>query len=301
MDKDYYQLLNVSRSASGEDIKKSYRTLARKYHPDLNPNNKEAEAKFKEVSEAYEVLSDKDKRTIYDAGGFDPATQGSRQGPFYSQTQAGDSSRYRDIFNETFGGIDFEELFKQQAQRQGRQSFRGEDHLFQMNIEFKEATLGAEKIFTLPNGNKISAKIPAGIKTGQKIKLVGKGGPGYNGGPSGDLFIEIHVGHSAQFKRVGDNLETEVSVLFSRAILGGKIRIPTIDGAVELDLPKGVTTGTKLRIKGKGIQKDKKPGDLFAVVKIEMPKEATPELKEAVKKWHDGFAAKTGEPINETN
>ncbi len=299
MAKDYYKILNVSRSAKDDEIKKSYRELARKYHPDLNPNSKEAEEKFKEISEAYEVLSDDEKRATYDAGGFDPSKQGFQRGPFYTHTQSGDSSRYRDIFNENFGGINFEDLIKEQARRQGTQPFRGEDHIFQMEIEFKDAVLGADKIFSLPNGSKISAKIPAGIKTGQKIKLAGRGGPGYNGGPSGDLYIEIHVRSSPQFKRIGNDLEVEVSVLFSKALLGGKIRIPTIDGTVELDLPSGVSTGTRLRLKGKGIKKDKNPGDLYAVVKITMPKEITPELKVAVEKWHEAMEAKAGEAINE--
>jgi DnaJ-class molecular chaperone len=298
MAKDYYKILNVSRDAKEDEIKKSYRKLARKYHPDLNPNNKGAEAKFVEISEAYETLSNKEKRQIYDAGGFEPKAQGFGQGPFYSQTQAGDSSRYRDIFNETFGGINFEELFKEQAQRQKNQSFRGEDHVFQMEIDFKDAILGAEKIFSLPNGNKISAKIPAGIRTSQKIKLTGRGGPGYNGGANGDLYIEIHVRPSSQFRRVGNNIEIDVPVLFSKAMLEDKIQVPTIDGSVEVNLPHGVSTGTKLRIKGKGVQNAKGPGDLFAVIKISMPKEVSIELKEAVKKWQETVDNKTGEEIN---
>lgn len=298
MAKDYYKILNVSRDAKKDEIKKSYRKLARKYHPDLNPNNKESESLFKEVSEAYMVLSDKEKRAAYDSGGVDPNAQDFRQGPYYRETQSGDSSRYRDIFNENFGGINFEDLFKEQAHRQKNQSFRGEDHIFQMEIDFKDAVLGGDQTFSLPNGDKISAKIPGGIRTGQKIKLAGRGGPGYNGGPNGDLYIEIQVRPSSVFKRVGDDLEVEVPVLFSRAILGDKVQVPTIDGTVELSLPKGVNSGTRLRLKGKGVQKRNQPGDLFAVIKITMPKEVTPELKEAVKTWQESVDNKAGETIN---
>jgi len=298
MAKDYYKILNVSRDAKEDEIKKSYRKLARKYHPDLNPNNKESESLFKEVSEAYMVLSDKEKRAAYDTGGVDPNAQDFRQGPYYTETQSGDSSRYRDIFNENFGGINFEDLFREQARRQKTQSFRGEDHIFQMEIDFKDAVLGGDQTFSLPNGDKISAKIPGGIRTGQKIKLAGRGGQGYNGGPKGDLYIEIHVRPSSVFKRVGNDLEVEVPVLFSKAILGDKVQVPTIDGTVELSLPKGVSSGTRLRLKGKGVQKGNQPGDLYAIIKITMPQEVTPELKEAIKKWQESVDNKAGETIN---
>ncbi len=290
--KDYYKILNVSKTAKADEIKKSYRTLARKYHPDLNPNNKSAEDKFKEVSEAYEVLSDDEKRKIYDAGGMDPRQQYTgQQPPYYQYTQSNDNSRYRDIFRDAFGDFDFEDLINQQTQRKthrkSRQSFRGEDQIFQMDIDFITSVLGAEQTISLPTDDKLAVKIPAGVKTGQKLKLSGRGGPGFNGGPAGDLYIEIHVKPSTQYTRVGDNIEVEVPVLFSKALLGGSVRVPTMDGFVEVKLPLGISTGTKLRIKDKGIRKPQSPGDLFAVIKITLPKEITPELKEALKVWQE--------------
>jgi DnaJ-class molecular chaperone len=283
--KDYYKTLKVEKNATKEDIKKSYRTLARKYHPDLNPNNKSAEERFKEISEAYDVLSDEKKRAEYDAGGSEAQQAAAHQRNYYRQSQAADNSRYRDIFRDAFGDFDFEDLMKQQTQRQGRQVYPGEDQVFKMDIDFNLSILGAEQIITLPTGEKLSIKIPAGIKSGQKLKLSERGVPGYNGGPRGDLYIEIDVKPSTEYTRKGNDLEVEVPVLFSKALLGGSIRVPTVDGAVELNLPVGVSSGTKLRIKGKGIRKTEQPGDLYAVIKITLPKEITPELKDALKAW----------------
>lgn len=294
MSKDYYELLNVSKTATLDEIKKSYRTLARKYHPDLNPNNKVAEAKFKGISEAYEVLSDKDKRAKYDAGGMEEQQQQHSyySNPRYSQTQGVDDSRYQDIFRRNFDGINFDDIFGG-INNSRQQSFRGEDLLFKMTVDFKDSILGSEKLITLPNGEKISVKIPSGIKTGQKIKLKDRGGPGYNNGPRGDLLIEIEVSPSDTFKRVNDDLEIEVPLLFSKSILGGKVKVPTIDGAVELDVPVGISSGQKLRIKGKGVKTSKNAGDLYAIIKIIMPKEVSPELKAAVANWEKTYHSKS--------
>jgi DnaJ-class molecular chaperone len=285
--KNYYKTLNVGKTASVEEIKKAYKELAKKYHPDLNPGNKMAEEKFKEISEAYSVLSNAEKRAQYDAGGMNPPPPppGGGYGPFYSQTQSGDASRYRDIFREAFGGMDFEEIFGRGSRGgRGHRPLKGEDLLYQMNIPFNDSVLGAEKEFSTPEGHHLSVKIPAGIKSGQKLKFAGKGEPGVNGGPNGDLYLAVQVAPSDQYRRQERDLEVEIPVLFSVALLGGKVRVPTVDGEVEMTLPKGVSSGTKLRIKGKGIR-GKNPGDLFAKVKITVPKEIPPELEKAVREW----------------
>lgn len=289
--KDYYKILNISKTATNDDIKKSYRNLARKYHPDLNPNNKVAEEKFKEVSEAYEVLSSPDKRKKFDDGEFNVNPHDYKTGASYSQTQANNNSRYQDIFRENFGDFNFEDMFKQQSYQ--NRALRGEDQIYQMEVEFKEAALGNEKTFTLPNGNKIAAKIPAGIRTGQKIKLKERGGPGYNGGPAGDVYIEIKVKPSEQFKVDGYDLLVETPILFSTALIGGKVRVPTLEGAVEINIPKNTNTDTKLRIKGKGI-KGKTTGDLYALIKIIIPPSITPELKAAVTDWQKTLDSSDG-------
>jgi DnaJ-class molecular chaperone len=293
--KDYYKLLNVAKTATADEIKKSYRKLARKFHPDLNPNDKAAEEKFKALSEAYEVISDPEKRKIYDSGGYNPNSSANQRGPFYSHTQAGDTSRYRDIFRDAFGDFDFEDLFSQQRQRRPQGPLRGEDQLFKMNVDFKDSILGAEKIITLPTGDKLSVKIPAGVQSGQKLKLSGRGGPGFNNGPQGDLYIEVEVSSSQEFTRIDNNLEVELPILFSTAILGGTVKVPTLDGFIEMTVPEGVSTGTKLRIKGKGVRKVGNEGDLFAVVKIIIPKEISSELKSAIKTWQQANGPKVSE------
>jgi DnaJ-class molecular chaperone len=286
--KDYYKILNISKTASNDEIKKSYRKLARKYHPDLNPNNKVAEEKFKDISEAYEVLSNEEARKTYDAGGIDASSHNPHRGPFYSHTQSGDRSRYRDIFRDV-GDINFEDIFSRQTSRGTATPLRGEDFVFKMTVDFKDAVLGAEKLITLPNGEKLSVKIPAGVRSGQKLKLSERGGSGYNGGPKGDLYIEMHVTTSLEYKRTGDDLEVEVPLLFSVAILGGTVRVPTVDGTVELNVPPGVSSGTKLRIKEKGIRKKGKPGDLYAIIKVTVPKDITPELRSAIQEWNNAY------------
>jgi DnaJ-class molecular chaperone len=294
---DFYKILNVQKKAGNDEIKKSYRTLARKYHPDLNPNNKEAEDKFKEISEAYEVLSDDEKRQSYDVGGYDPRTQGSGRGPHYAHTQSGNNSRYRDIFRDAYGDIDLEDLFSGQGRTRQRRAYKGEDQLFQMEVSFKDSILGAERIFSLPTSEQLSVKIPPGIKTGQKLRFKNRGGAGYNGGPSGDLYVEVSTKADPNLKRTGDDLETEIPVLFSTAILGGKTEVSTLDGTIELSIPSGVSSGTKLKIKGKGVRKLKNPGDLYARIKIIVPKEITPELKEAIEAWQETQTAEPGETV----
>ncbi len=289
--KDFYKTLNLSKNATNDDVKKSYRNLARKYHPDLNPNNTVAEEKFKEVSEAYEVLGNTEKRKKFDNGDYFENSQGYAAGPSYSQTQSNNQSRYQDMFKENFGDFNFEDLFRQQSYQ--NRSMRGDDQIYKMEIEFREAVLGAIKTFTLPTGQKIEAKIPAGIRTGQKIKLKERGGLGYNGGPQGDAYIDISVKKSEKFVINGNDLSVEVPILFSKALLGGKVRVPTVDGAVELTVPENTNSGTKLRIKGKGIQ-GKPIGDLFAIIKIEIPPTITPQLKAAIADWENGEQASNG-------
>jgi len=164
---------------------------------------------------------------------------------------------------------------------------KGEDITYKLTVGFEDSVLGAEKVLTLNGGKKISTKIPAGISTGQKIKFKERGEPGYRGGPAGDIYIKITVESSDTFTRVGDDLEVKVQVPFEKALLGKSVRVETVDGAVDLNLPKGVSTGSKIRIKGKGIRKQNTPGDLFAVVQIKLPKTIGPDLELALKNYSD--------------
>lgn len=281
--KDYYATLGLSKDATKDEIKKSYKKLARKYHPDLNPKNKVAEDMFKDVSEAHEVLTDDEKRKQYDlsGSGHNQRTGGPQDhGPFYSESNAEDDSRYQDIFENIFG-----QGFSQGSQR--HRKMRGHDTQYTMEIDFKESILGHDKTFTTREGKNIQVKIPAGLKSGQKLRFRGLGEPSHSGGESGDMFIQINVKPSDEFKRNGDDLEIEIPVLFSKAILGGREIIKTVDGQVELNIPAGVSSGTKIRIKGKGVHKKDNLGDLYAIVKIIIPKDIPAELVGKIKEWED--------------
>jgi len=293
MSHEFYSVLGVARNASQEEIKTAYKKLAKTCHPDLNPNDKGAEERFKKLSEAYQILGDPEKRKEYDLAEENPFRSGFQEqgGPRYRHTQSGDSSRYQEMFRNQFGeGFDFSDLFGSASHRHSgpMPSFKGQDHIFVMEIDFEESVLGAEKLFETPDG-KIQTKVPPGIRSGQRLRFPGKGGKGVNGGPSGDLYVEIEVHPSLVYTRTGNDLEVEIPVLFSKAILGGKIAVPSVDGQVELELPKLTSSGTKLRIKGKGVRKKGNPGDLYARIKVTMPKEVAPELEKAIKAWHEKF------------
>ena len=291
--KEYYKILEVTENATKDEIKKAYKNLARKYHPDLNPNNKEAEEKFKKVSEAYETLSDDEKRKEYDHGGFQFNQGGNPNNgrEYYYHTQGGDYSRYRDIFEEVFGGGGFGEGGFGSSGF-GNFKSRGSDTLYKMSVSFRESVLGSEKQFTLPNGKSLSVKIPPGIKSGQKLRFKGQGEDGLNGGQKGDMFIEIDVESDRNFSRDGDNLETEVEVPIYDAILGGKVLVNVLDGQIELNVPKGANTGTKLRVKGKGIRKKNAPGDLFVKVRVTVPKDIPQNVIESMTAWKKELGGK---------
>jgi DnaJ-class molecular chaperone len=302
--KEYYKLLGVTESATQDEIKKTYKKLARKYHPDLNPNNKEAEDKFKKISEAYSTLSDPQKRKSYDEGGFDfnqsgqqnPYAQnrgaGGRERPYYYQSQDGGSSRYKDMFEDMFGGAGGFSSGSQGYASAQNIKMKGQDALYNMSVEFKDAVLGAEKQITLPDGQALSVKIPPGIKSGQKLRFKEKGHEGYGGAPRGDMFIEVLVHDSPEYLRKGDDLEVEVSVPVYVAVLGGHIKVPSVDGFVDVNVPPAVSSGSKLRIQGKGIRKSSNPGDLFAKVKVVIPRDIPESLKSEMQKWMD--ASKEG-------
>lgn len=275
--KEYYKLLGVSESASKAEIKKAYRKLARTLHPDLNPNNKEAEEKFKKVSEAHDVLTSDEKRAKYDAGDLNDqqGAYSDRQNQYYYQSQGANEARYQDIFEQMFRG--------QGGYRQSK--MKGEDFIYKLEISFSDSVLGSEKDITIPPGKKLSVKIPAGIKNEQKLKFKGLGGEGFNGGVNGDAYVQIIVAPSAVYVRKDDNLEIEWPISFSKAILGGSTRVPCLDGEVDLTVPPEVSSGTKLRVKGKGVRKKDNPGDLIVKLKITVPKDLPNDLKEAIRKW----------------
>ncbi|WP_458626101.1 DnaJ C-terminal domain-containing protein [Winogradskyella sp. PC D3.3] len=285
---DYYKILGISKTASDKDIKKAYRKLARKYHPDLNPNDKAAEQKFKKINEANEVLSHPENRKKYDEYGenwqhaeeYEKAKQQQKQ---YSQQQGsqgsyGDYSEsdFSDFFSSMFGGA-------AGAKGQRRQSqFRGQDFNAQLQLNLKDVYSTHKRTLTVNNKN-IRITIPAGVENGQVIKIKGHGGKGVNGGPNGDLLIEFLIHNDTNFKRDGNNLYATVDLDLYKALLGGEIMVDTFDGKVKLTVKPETQNGTKVKLKGKGFPKYKKEGqfgDLYITYVIKTPTKLTPKEKE---------------------
>ena len=284
---DYYKILGISKSASDKDIKKAYRKLARKYHPDLNPNDVAAETKFKEVNEANEVLSNSENRKKYDKYG-----ENWQQGEEYEKAQKQqyqrnaqhqNSSQYTDGSFSDF----FESMFGQDSSSSQRSDikFRGQDFNAELQLDLKDIYKPHKRTLTV-NGKNIRLTVPAGVKNGQIIKIKGHGGTGVNGGPKGDLYIQFSISNTTNFKRDNDNLYVTVDVDLYKAILGGEVTVATFDGKVKLNLKPETQNGTKVKLKGKGFPKYKNEGqfgDLFITYEIKIPKQITEKEKKLFK------------------
>ena len=282
---DYYKILGLNKSASAKDVKDAYRKLARKYHPDLNPNNEDAKTNFQQINVANEVLSDPEKRKKYDQYGKDwqhadefekqqqqqSQSSGSRSGGGFSGGQsAGDFS---DFFESMFGGS---------RSGRGRQvKYRGEDYTTEIHLELIDAYKTHKQTLTV-NGNNIRITIPAGVENGQIIKIAGHGGPGANGGPNGDLYITFSVANHPDIKRLGNNLYFTVDLDVCTAVLGGEITIDTLDGKVKLKVKPETQNGTKVKLKAKGFPVYKNEGqfgDLQVTYSIKIPINLTEKQK----------------------
>jgi curved DNA-binding protein len=284
---DYYKVLGLSKTASSEDIKKAYRKLARKHHPDLNPNNKEANKLFQQINEANEVLSDPDKRKKYDQYGKDwqhaEQFEQTRQSQRPGQGQSGRSSE--SFFGQEEGFSDFfESLFGRDASRQGgRQArFRGQDYEAEYRLRLEDAFTTHQQTLTV-NGKNIRITIPAGVENGQKIKLKGHGAPGPNDGPNGDLYITFVIEEHPRYKRQGNDLYTTEDIDLYTAVLGGEITIDTLHGKIKLKIAPETQNGTKARLKGKGFpvyKSEGKFGDLYITYNVRIPQNLTEEEKE---------------------
>ncbi len=299
--RDYYQLLGVSRSASPEEIKKAYRKLALKYHPDRNKGDKGAEAKFKEMSEAYAVLSDPEKKKQYDMFGADGFHKRFTQedifrdfdfGSIFKEFGFGTGGRGPNIFSQIFGGPG-------QAQYRGGgpfesayggyggqpQGMRGQDLVYELSVTLEEAATTTDKVISYQVGGrheKVSVKVPAGISTGKKLRLSGKGQPGSYGGPNGNLYIQIRVLNHPLFKREGDDLILNREIKFSEALLGTEIEVPTIDKkTLRLKIPPGTQSNAKFRLKGHGMPHMNRGGrgDEYVHVTIAIPKKPNKKQK----------------------
>lgn len=279
--KDYYKTLGVARSATKDEIAKAYKKLARKYHPDLNPGDKKAEEKFKDITEAYEVLKDEEKRKLYDnlgpdwqnASRFGGAGQGGPFGGFSYQGQ--NMGGFSDFFESLFGGGRFggENPFGGFSSQGGGR--RGQDVETEIQIPLELARHGGERQVSFRMGSKpvtLKVNIPAGIREGKKLRLSGRGYPSMGGGQNGDLYLKVMFAPHPQFKVEGQDLVYEARVMPWAAVLGGKIRVPTLDGEVELSLPSGTSSGRRLRLRGKGLGPDSDRGDLLVRVEIDAPR-----------------------------
>lgn len=286
---DYYSVLGIDKNATEADIKKAYRKQARKYHPDVNPDDKEAELKFKEVNEANEVLSDPEKRKKYDKYGKDwkHADQFEQAGAGRQQRSQGNPGA--GFGGQNFGGADYSDFFESMfggsggGFRQGGRSakFKGQDFNASLELDIHDAYKTHKKVLTV-NGENIRLTIAAGIEDGQTIKIKGKGAPGINGGPNGDLYIKFVIKNTTNFQREGNNLYSSVNLDLYTAILGGEIVADTFDGKVKLKVAPETQNGTKVRLKGKGFPVYKKEGefgDLILTYSIKNPTNLTSEEK----------------------
>ena len=293
---DYYKILGVDKSATQEDIKKAYRKQARKLHPDLNPNDKEAERQFKELNEANEVLSNPENRAKYDKYGenwkhgeqYEQAQQQQRQyqqqsgnyGGGFSGTDFGESEDFSDFFQSMFGGEGGG--FGRNSRGSASGKFKGQDVHAELNLNLKDAAKTHQQTFDI-NGKKVRITIPAGVSDRQKIKLKGHGNPGFNGGPAGDLYITFNITSDPNFERVGDDLKSKISIDLYTAVLGGDVKVETLEGSVNLKVKPETQSGTTVRLKGKGFpvyKKDGEFGDLFVTYDVKLPTNLTEKQKE---------------------
>jgi DnaJ-class molecular chaperone len=292
--KSLYQILGLEKTASDEEIRKAYRTLAKKLHPDLNPGDKAAEERFKEVAGAFAILGDAEKRKRYDRGEIDESGAERPEQRFYRHYA--DSDR-RHQYTSTAGFedfVDFGDLFREAFARAeggerrshaGSTRFPGADVRYHLSIDFLEAAKGAKKRITMPEKTTLDVSIPAGIEDGKILRLKGKGQPGLNGGPPGDALVSIQVRQHRIFKRDGDNILIDLPIGLHEAVLGGKVKVPTITGRVTMTVPKGATSGQTLRLRGKGIQSRRGAGDQLVRLTIAMPDDVDAELENFMKSW----------------
>lgn len=314
--RDYYEVLGVDRGADGQAIKKAYRKLAKKYHPDTSAGNARAEEKFKEATQAYEILSDPEKRKLYDRFGhaaFDGSgaeAAGSYESPFedifgfgksgaYGGGKSGQASGGRDKagyrYEYHFGGDDMDDILKSMFGENRREGFgkKGADLESEISVSFEEAAFGCEKTVRLDAGNgmgseSLKVRIPAGIDNGKSIRLKGKGGQGRNGGSPGDIFLKVNVRSKPGFERQGTDVYTVANIPFTTAVFGGEAVVETLYGNVLCKIREGTQSGTKIRLKGKGIVSMKDPGvrgDQYVTIQIQVPAHLNEEAKRKLREY----------------
>ena len=290
---DPYQILGLKKDATQADIQKAYRRLAKKLHPDLNPGNKKAEEEFKEVSAAYDLLGDPEKRARFDRGEIDASGVERPQQRYYRDfAEGGASHPYRsDAGFADFAGADdiLSEIFGRRGR--GNMRMRGQDVHYRLELDFLDAVNGGRQQLTLPDGSVLDVAIPPGTRDSQVLRLRGKGRPGIGGGPPGDALIEVAVRPHPLFHRKGDDIEVELPISLKEAVLGGKVKVPTPTGRVTMTIPKWANSGRVLRLKGKGVPRpDGTPGDELVRLKVILPEAPDPELERLIAQWQPAAA-----------
>jgi len=285
---DPYAILGVKRDASPEQIRKTYRKLARKLHPDLNPGNTEAEEEFKHVSRAYDLLNDPEKRARFDRGEIDiSGVERPRQRYYHDVSEPSADHAYAS--DTGFADFDTDDLLSEIFGRRGRSDVRrrGADIRYSLDLDFLDAVNGVTRSVTLPDGAMLDVRIPPGTREGQTLRLRGKGEPGRSGAPSGDALIAISVRPHPVFRREGDDIHFEQGVPLPAAVLGGRIAVSAPSESVTLTVPKWSTSGKVLRLKGKGVPRsDGTAGDAYVKLLIKLPDKPDPDLERAIAAWH---------------
>ncbi|UTW56759.1 DnaJ C-terminal domain-containing protein [Kordiimonas sp. SCSIO 12610] len=309
--RDLYQILGVKRGSSDADVKKAYRALAKKLHPDTNKDDERVAERFKEVTAAYNILGDKDLRNKYDRGeidadgnqqsAFDAAAQNARNQRASAHRARGknpfDFEEAEDLFSDFFNFGGFRKKKKSSQKSEGKQKTnpykeagrrKGLDINYTITIGFEESITGGSRRLKLNDGRSIDIKIPEGIQDGQVVRLTGQGGPSIAGGEKGDALVEVHVSEHAYYTREGLDIHLELPISLDEAVLGGDIEVPTPKGRLTIRVPRNSSTGKRLRLKGKGVKKRDQVGNMYVSLKVMLPKTRDLELEKALKNWKGG-------------
>ncbi len=305
---DLYNRLGISKGASEEEIKKAYRSLAKKYHPDRNKDDQKITERFKEISAAYSILGDADERARYDRGEIDEngnqqaQTNQRRGGGFYGASGFEGGSRRKG----SFGFDDAEEMFSDFFRSSGRgkpgkRSYgtgrtnpyeaagrkQGLNISYEVTVGFEESIKGGTRRLKLNDGRSVDIKIPPGIKSGQVIRLSGQGGPSVGGSPKGDALVEVQVAEHPFYKRDGNDIHLELPISLDEAVLGGDIQVPTPNGRLTVRIPRNSSSGKRLRLKGKGVKKSTEEGNMYITLKVTLPSKRDPDLEKLIKEWDE--------------
>jgi len=295
---DLYQRLDIDKGASQAEIKKAYRTLAKKLHPDRNKDDKKIADRFKEVSAAYSLLGDKEQRGRYDRGEIDEDGNPKAPAGFGGGFGGGGFDRqgqHSSAFDMDDAGDLFSEFFSFSGRRGGKKQgtnpysrsgrSKGLDISYQVTIGFEEAITGSSRRLQLNDGRNVDIKVPVGIKDGQVIRLSGQGGPGVGGAPKGDALVEVRVSSHPYYRREGDDIHLELPISVDEAVLGGDILVPTPTGRLTIRIPRNSSTGKRLRLKGKGVQRKDLVGNMYVSLKVVLPDVRDLKLEKLIKEW----------------